>query len=108
MSPPIAEFKPDDVDPIDFRSGGIGYNAARLTWRPSPYDCDVLGYTIADNNDDNISTYVAGKDSRAGNITGLMPETEYTFGIRTMTVFGERPVAAITKALTRVDPDPRE
>lgn len=101
----MTEFEADDVDPRDFRqaASGITFDSVPLTWRPSQYDCDVLGYKLS-YNDSDVITYVPGGGSRNGTVTGLMPETEYTFGIQASTVFGDRPVASLTKATTGEDP----
>ncbi|XP_071940891.1 uncharacterized protein [Antedon mediterranea] len=72
----------------------ISYNRVNLTWTPSPKRCDVIGYTITEGGDDPVTHFIAGGNASYGMVSGLEPESNYTFMINAKAFYDDLPLVA--------------
>ncbi len=78
----FSAFEPNDGNPTRFRGVAVNPNTVALSWRPSPFSCDVIGYRILYNNP-LITTFkeVLGGNSSQIIISDLVDGIPITFSI---------------------------
>ncbi|XP_033628985.1 uncharacterized protein LOC117291426 [Asterias rubens] len=97
------DFFPNDVDPTNFDGVSTSSDSVLLRWTVSDYNCDIKGYKViySEASGQESVQIVPGSDTNIVNITGLLPETEYSFKLLAYTEFTDREVAALTTEITQ-------
>ncbi|XP_071490718.1 uncharacterized protein [Diadema antillarum] len=103
----VKDFTPEDIYPSLFIGTATSPTSILLAWRPSDYNCDVSGYSITYNDDGLKIIDVPGGETNRQLITGLQPDTQYQFTLRTLTLSAPSNVTSpvLTATVTTQPPE---
>ncbi|PIK33279.1 hypothetical protein BSL78_29909 [Apostichopus japonicus] len=97
----VKDYTVDDQSPDTLRGEATDPSTVELTWEPSAYNCEVLGYTIYIQEGINSMTQtVEGGDTTSTLVKNLEPSTVYVFDIAAFTTYDTLPAVGRTVRIT--------